>query len=187
MGRGGRIKKLTKRPLTNLPACKHSRFQELLKSSWKAKKKKAVTDTQISCSVESDPITSCGEEMTATHLISVGDIDGIGLEVILPQPSGDEADPVGSVGAEISGGACGGRALGLVDLVGDSMPIGINLTTTGGMVDKDRGDAYHIIDIQEDVGLNFVGEEDDTVNRIVRYETRDRKLKSDWVHNNGYQ
>jgi hypothetical protein len=51
----------------------------------------------------------------------------------------------------------------------------------------ERGDAHHIIDIQEDVGLNFKGVGEEHVERSMRFERRDRHLKNKWVQGEGYQ
>jgi hypothetical protein len=51
----------------------------------------------------------------------------------------------------------------------------------------ERGDAHHIIDIQEDVGLNFKGVGEEDVERSMRFERRDRHLKNKWVQGEGYQ
>jgi hypothetical protein len=55
------------------------------------------------------------------------------------------------------------------------------------MVEKDRGDAHHIIDIQEDLGLTFRDAVEENVERCMKMEQRDRLLKNDWEHSNGYQ
>jgi hypothetical protein len=57
----------------------------------------------------------------------------------------------------------------------------------GVMVDKDRGDAQHVIDIQEELGVNFNGGMNDEVERCIRMEQRDRDLKNEWVHGNSDQ
>jgi hypothetical protein len=57
---------------------------------------------------------------------------------------------------------------------------------TGTMVDKDRGDAQHIIDIQEDLGMTFKGQGDEDVRRCMRSEERDRQKKNDWVQGDGH-
>jgi hypothetical protein len=54
-------------------------------------------------------------------------------------------------------------------------------------VNKDRGDAFRVIDIQKDIGMNFKGEGDEDVERSMRYEGRDREKKCDWVQGNGNQ
>ncbi|WJX24303.1 hypothetical protein P8452_13426 [Trifolium repens] len=49
--------------------------------------------------------------------------------------------------------------------------------------DKDRSDAHHIIDIQEDLGLNLIGDREEVVERLLAAEVRDRLQKSEWVQN----
>ncbi|MCI09716.1 hypothetical protein A2U01_0030805, partial [Trifolium medium] len=55
-----------------------------------------------------------------------------------------------------------------------------SISSAGGSVDKDRCEAYHIIDIQDDLGLNFGGQEDDDAKRIMEFEERDRCEKLVW-------
>jgi hypothetical protein len=54
-------------------------------------------------------------------------------------------------------------------------------------VDKERGDAHHIIDIQEDLSVTFRGAVEENVDRCVKMEQRDRRLKIEWEQGNGYQ
>jgi hypothetical protein len=57
----------------------------------------------------------------------------------------------------------------------------------GALVDKDRGDAQHVIDIQDDLGMNFKGVGEEDVMRSMKYEARDRQMKMDLVNGQGYQ
>ncbi|KAK2420327.1 uridine kinase protein [Trifolium repens] len=52
------------------------------------------------------------------------------------------------------------------------------------LVDKDTGDAHHIIDIQEDIGMKFNGRGDEDVVRSVKHEVRDRQMKMNWEQGN---
>jgi hypothetical protein len=55
------------------------------------------------------------------------------------------------------------------------------------MVEKERGDAHHIIDIQEELGVTFRDAVEENVEKCVKMEQRDRQLKIDWEQSNGYQ
>jgi hypothetical protein len=57
----------------------------------------------------------------------------------------------------------------------------------GGMVDRNRAEAHHIIDIQEDLGIKFKGVGEEDVDRIMNCEVRDRIEKEDWEQQQGYQ
>ncbi|MCI12631.1 hypothetical protein A2U01_0033736, partial [Trifolium medium] len=60
-------------------------------------------------------------------------------------------------------------------------------TASGGFTDKDRGEAYHVIDIPEDLGMNFKGEGEEDVVRSMKLEGRDKHKKLDWVQGHGNQ
>jgi hypothetical protein len=194
--KGGRSKKVMKRPTTIPPGTKLSRFQEITKANKKYKKKKGrggAKHQHLSASTESDPIDSSMECSMAAQSCQhhfqqqVNDLNGIGLEVVLSPVLPDEG---GLVSVEVpirrsSGG--GGLGSGLEDLLGDAGPELHASPVSGGLVDKDRGDAYHIIDIQEDIGMNFKGVGEEDVDRGVWYEGRDRKLKNDCVLDQGHQ
>jgi hypothetical protein len=81
---------------------------------------------------------------------------------------------------------CSGNS-GLAGVLGVSLPLQSEAPFYGGLVDKAGGDAYHIIDIQEDVGMNFHGQGDEDVERGLRLEERDRSLKDGWAQSVGHQ
>jgi hypothetical protein len=70
---------------------------------------------------------------------------------------------------------------GLGGVLGVSVPLRSEIPFSGGMVDKNRGDAYHIIDILEDVGMVFHGVGDEDVLRSMRMEERDRLTNANLV------
>jgi hypothetical protein len=71
--------------------------------------------------------------------------------------------------------------------MGNPIPISSNQRKSLELVDKDTGDAHHIIDIQEDIGMKFNGRGDEDVVRSVKHEVRDRQMKMNWEQGNGYQ
>jgi hypothetical protein len=77
--------------------------------------------------------------------------------------------------------------LGLAELIGGPILINQNQQNSRALVDKDIGDAHHIIDIQEDIGMTFNGRGDEDVSRSVKYEERDRQMKMNWEQGRGYQ
>ncbi|KAK2449805.1 zinc finger CCCH domain-containing protein [Trifolium repens] len=178
----GRTKKVVKRPNPNLPGNKFARYKELSKGSRKSKRKKAdcvIQKNQMACSSESDPIVSCGAEASAFQQQQYSDFEGIRLEVVLPQSCGDRSCPEDHVEPRLVASCGGGGDSGLGALIEEVAPICSNLPFSGGLIDKDRGDAYHIIDIQEELGMNFKGEGEEDVDRCVLYEGRDRQRKND--------
>jgi hypothetical protein len=189
-GKGGRTKKVMKKTCPYPPGNKFAKFQELCKGGSKPRRKRVVVEAHQGpddCSAESDPIDSCEDEDQAVIQQHVCDFDGIGLEVVLSRPAEDDEIPSGSmVPCSLDGGRTG-RSSGLVDLLDDTLPICSNTQVIGGLVNKDRGDAFRVIDIQKDIGMNFKGEGDEDVERSMRYEGMDREKKCDWVQGNGNQ
>jgi hypothetical protein len=115
-------------------------------------------------SIESDPICS----VPTREGDSVRNSNGIMLEVV-PQSGGDLHSTATSPrryggGAVLrDGGEQGGRN-----------PSAVSTPSRGGGLDRDRIQAEHVIDILEDVGMDFEGEKEDVINRIAAYEVRDR-------------
>ncbi|WJX71021.1 hypothetical protein P8452_55061 [Trifolium repens] len=119
--------------------------------------------------------------------LNVCNMEGIGLEVVLSQDSNNfELSSCSVVPCSI---ACRGGvdASGLNELMGGESNQRPDDQSTGVVVSKDRGDACHIIDIQEDIGMNFKGEGDEDVIRCMNYEERDRVEKMAQVQNQGFQ
>jgi hypothetical protein len=163
------------------------KFHETRKGGYKPKKKKASRGPlvqQPSLSNESDPIEVSEEVCQQNRFCN---LDGINLEVVLPLScdgggvgrSTDSLRPVAS--------SMGSGNSGLGGVLGVSLPLRSEVPFSGGMVDKDRGDAHHVIDILEDIGIVFHGQGDDDVVRSMRMEGRDRLTKSDLVQGNGLQ
>jgi hypothetical protein len=57
----------------------------------------------------------------------------------------------------------------------------------GQAVDRETTEAEHIIDILDDLGMNFKGVGDEDVRRVKEFEDRDRMEKSAWEQNNSNQ
>ncbi|MCH85195.1 DUF4283 domain protein [Trifolium medium] len=105
---------------------------------------------------------------------------GIGLVVTLPAEGGKEGT-IYSPGRRGVEGAGRVGVSGVAVIVGEEPSNSIGSPLTGeGSVDKDRCDAHHIIDIQDDLGMNFNGDKEVVVNRILMFEERDRREKSVW-------
>jgi hypothetical protein len=186
-GKGGRIKRGSKKILPLPPGHKFANFQELCNGARKSKNKsaKCVAHHQHFGSEESDPIEPCGVEAPAIHHQHFCDSEGIGLEVVLSRPVVEGDSSVSSV---VPCSVVDGRSRncsGLGDLVDVPNQPGPTVMVNGGVVAKDRGDAFHVIDIQENIGMNFRGEGDEDVVRGMMYESRDRHKKEDWVQGNG--
>ncbi|MCH89544.1 hypothetical protein A2U01_0010443 [Trifolium medium] len=113
--------------------------------------------------------------------------DGFGLEVILSAEDEEEVTkPNMHVNSCASTRGRGGS--GVAAILGDESQNKRGLiSSAGGSVDKDRCEAFHIIDIQDDLGLNFGGQEDDAAKRIMEFEERDRCEKLVWEQQQGYQ
>jgi hypothetical protein len=111
--------------------------------------------------------------------LNVTDIEGIGLEVVLSCNPKDLTNSSGSVVPCSLVGRGGADDSGLNELIG--------VVPSGSVVDKNRGDAFHIIDIQEDIGMKFNGEGDEDVVRCMELKVRDRGVKMAQVQANGYQ
>ncbi|WJX17883.1 hypothetical protein P8452_07744 [Trifolium repens] len=190
--KGGRFKKVVKK--SNFfhpyhPGSKQDRFHKLIKGGTKPRRKigpRGLRKEQNSSSNESDPIDSSDADGEGGQRNQVRVVEGIGLEVVLPFPGGIVDSVCGSVVPVSGRGGVGSGNSGLVDFLDDPM-VSNGVTTSGWMVDKARGDAQHVIDIQEDLGVNFKGQGEEDVERCMRLEQRDRQLKLDWVHDNSYE
>jgi hypothetical protein len=113
--------------------------------------------------------------------------EGFSLEVVLPFIEEREVESgrtILSCPIQEGRGIC---SSGVGELIGDPNPVGTEGFSNGWMVDKDRGDAQHVIDIQDDLGVTFKEDGEATIQRCMKMEQRDRKLKSDWVLGNGDQ
>jgi hypothetical protein len=198
-GKGGRIKKTMKKPLPFHPylaGSTHHKLFEFSKGGLKNKKKVGGRDKHLlrqSNSTDTDSIdcseADAGDVRCAQARVEDQDCEaeGIELEVVLPffDANEDLAGESGGPNSVVAGGGIGNS--GLCGLLGNNLLESTSVSTAGVMVDKDRGDAQHVIDIQEELGVKFLGDINDEVVRCMRMEQRDRLLKNDWVHGNGYQ
>jgi hypothetical protein len=145
------------------------------------KKRKAVKGgTKKSCavkSVDSDPIQSSTGQVARVGVPS-SNPEGIQLEVVLVNPEDHSTttfNPQVQCPIQLQGGSGAGF------LATDSFMSQRSPANTGDKdVDRGREEAYHIIDIQEKLGMNFKGVGDEDVARIMAYEERDCREKLDW-------
>jgi hypothetical protein len=191
--KGGRIKKSMRKPHPYhpyLPGSKQRRLYDLSKASSRAKRRngsRGGVSGSSANSNESDPIANSHGDAQAVSDYSVHDDDGILLEVVLPSAevvevlSGDR--PIATSGP---GGGGNGNS-GLAMLIGEQGNLNNGDTVSDWMVEKERGDAHHIIDIQEELGVTFGGEVEENVEKCMKMEQRDRMLKNGWEQSNGYQ
>jgi hypothetical protein len=186
----GRTKKVVKKSIPYPPGNKFFKYRKVAKGGAKNKKKKLRRGDGVNLSADScdsDPIVSTLAEGREGQRYRVSDWEGIGLEVVLSSSPEHVEDPIEVSNPGLSIGGGGGCNSGLGDLLGAEADANYVMTTHGVMVDKERGDAQHVIDIQEDLGMTFKGQGDEEVERCVAYEERDRKMKNDLVHSHGYQ
>jgi hypothetical protein len=188
-GKSGRTKKASKKTLPLPPGHKFANFQEMCngaRKSRRAKPVKCAAHRPNYCSDDSDPIESGGVETLVTQYQHFSDPDGIGLEVVLSRPVAEGDCSASSVVPCSVVDGRGRNSSGLEDLLAAPNQLDSNVMVTGGVVDKERGDAFHVIDIQEDIGMTFKGEGEEDVVRCMKYEGRDRQKKIDWVQGNGF-
>jgi hypothetical protein len=61
------------------------------------------------------------------------------------------------------------------------------ISSDGGEAERRRSQAHHIIDILEDVGMNFKGNGEDNVSRIMECEVRDCRELMAWDQRQDHQ
>jgi hypothetical protein len=175
---------VTRRANPYLPYNKLLRYHEATyrKGGGANKKKsgKKVTHNGVVVeSSESDPILVSSSEVRLGSHLDASDLEGIGLEVVLSRNSDGQNNSSGSfVPCSVAGRG---------DVVNSGLNELLGVAPLESVVDKDRGDAFHIIDIQEDIGMKFNGEGEEDVVRCMELEVRDREVKMAQVHVNSYQ
>jgi hypothetical protein len=186
--KGGKTKRAMRKTNPYLPYNKFYKLQERMcrKAGGTTKKKSSRMGMEIDrggSSEESDPIQVSVQD----DRMNVCDMEGIGLEVVLSQEGVEVQNSSSSVVpcSLVTRGGVGDS--GLAELMGNPIPISSNQRKSLELVDKDTGDAHHIIDIQEDIGMKFNGRGDEDVVRSVKHEVRDRQMKMNWEQGNGYQ
>ncbi|WJX40609.1 hypothetical protein P8452_28063 [Trifolium repens] len=113
--------------------------------------------------------------------------EGYELEVVLPAIESQEREVVPQTMENSTEEGCRGGS-GLRQFMGASTHIRFDSpASNGGSGGRDLVEAHHIIDIQEDLGMNFNGAKEENVNRIVAFEERDRDEKMKWEQEHGYQ
>jgi hypothetical protein len=186
----GRTKKSTRRANPYPQGSKYRKFQELCKGGSKSKKKQGVrSDSQNfqNWPIESDPIISCDVVEQLGRRQQVCNMEGIGLEVVLHSSEQEVNSVCNELIPSVGTGGGGNGSSGVAGLMAEVIPGTGEDTVADWMVEKERGDAYHIIDIQEGLGINFMGVGGEEVERCMKLEQRDRDLKNNWVQSNGYQ
>jgi hypothetical protein len=164
--KGGKTKKATKRPHPYFPGHKFYKFQNCRKGGSKLNKKAMRHEESVSLA-DSDSIETTKElEQEGGTCQQFYDAEGIDLEVFLPHSGIEDADQIGTVVPCSLSGHGGSGVSGLGDLLAISTVPANEVPLCGAGVDKERGDAYHLIDIQEDVGLNFKGVGDEDVKEV---------------------
>jgi hypothetical protein len=181
--------KASNKPAGPIPGQKFSIVQHIInhKGGTKRKKKgvkKRRTMNSRQAFTDSDPIQSSrgGFEVEVVGIDSgrrsFADGEGLELEVVLPFEHPPAPEPVAEVGGAVTGGIGGS---GVNQLMGTSSHIRFDSpVSVGGSADRILEQAHHIIDIQEDLGMNFHGVEGEDVNRLVEFERRDRAAKVRW-------
>jgi hypothetical protein len=188
----GRMKKSMRKPPPYHPYLSGSKLQMLYdcsKGGGAARRKggvRGVSSCSTTNSNESDPIVNSQREGLEFSGQQVHDNDGIQLEVVLPNSTvaiatSNEGLVVGS-----GQGEGGNGSSGLAGMLGEQGISNNGDLVSDWMVEKERGDAHHIIDIQEDLGVTFRGVVEENVERCVKMEQRDRRLKNDWEQSNGF-
>jgi hypothetical protein len=146
----------------------------------------------VTSSSESDPILNSNEgvgcDTNGSPNISIAAFQGVGLEIVLPMQTEDVMDGQMTLcNRVIAGDARRGTDSGVAGLLGNNSCGSVSSHASSKTRDKEYSDAHHIIDIQEELGMNFVGSKDEMVRMVVELESRDRKEKLDWEQEQSYQ
>jgi hypothetical protein len=138
----------------------------------KAERREKKNNKQIVL-VESDPIQSSDTRVVERRMVE--NKEGFSLEVVLPcrQVSNDNRCLNDTNHLVVAGGVGGGAERGHEE-GGRSNNVNCS-SPDGGEEDRRRSQAHHIIDILEDVGMNFNGDVEANVNRIMEFEERDKR------------
>jgi hypothetical protein len=159
-------------------------LQEYLqkKGASKSKRKSKKRDAKLQCArseevEESDPISCSGGMVVADRREC--DQGGIFLEVVLDSGGGLEVN-----GRAVEDGVEAGVEGTNLEGVGLGM---LSAHSEGGRVMIDCNQAHHVIDILEEVGMNFNGSREENVRRVAEAEERDRAKLLAWEQNIGHQ
>jgi hypothetical protein len=180
-GKSGKSKRVTRKKSSYLPYNKfHKIHEQLHGKSGAAIKRRA--NKRCAESEGSDSIQNLEEPSR----VIISNMEGISLEVVLSQQTINVSSSSSSqVPCSLTASSGIGDS-GLADLLGGSLPLPVNQHNSSALVDKDTGDAHHIIDIQEDIGMKFNGVDNEDVVRSVGMEGRDRELKLKWEQGHGF-
>ncbi|WJX89444.1 hypothetical protein P8452_71443 [Trifolium repens] len=175
--KGGKIKRAMRKTNPYLPYNKFYKFQDRLNrkvggTTKKKSNKRGIEIDQGVSSEESDPI----QATVQGNRMNICDMEGIGLEVVLSQEpvEAQKSSPSVVQCSLVTKGGWGDS--GMAELIGSSVQINQNQRNSRALVDKDIGDAHHIIDIQEDIGLKFNGRGDEDVSRRLGSRVKRRKI-----------
>jgi hypothetical protein len=186
--RGTKTKKIKKHPIVHHHGSRFMNFQSYIqKKGALLKKKKAarreMKNAKVIAPVESDPIQSSARRVEGMRTDE--NTEGFSLEVVLPfqHVINDSSCLNGPNQMVVAGGVDGEAERGHENL-GRSNNCS---SPDGGEEDRRRSQAHHIIDILEDVGMNFNGDIEANVNRIMECEERDKRDLVVWEQGQDYQ
>jgi hypothetical protein len=154
------------------------------KGAWLKKKKAAIRDSKMVRGVvssDSDPIQCSTGRFEGAEIIR--NQPGISLEVVLPFEGAINGSNISTATSPMV--AAGGLSRGDVD---GGLRTGVtHISSDGGEAERRRSQAHHIIDILEDVGMNFKGNGEDNVSRIMECEVRDCRELMAWDQRQDHQ
>jgi hypothetical protein len=114
-------------------------------------------------------------------------VEGISLEVVLPfRQVTNNANCLAVPNQLVVDGGVDGEAGRDNEIRGKSISSNCS-STERGEDDRRRCEAYHVIDILEEVGMNFKGDVDVNVNRIMDFEVRDKRELVVWEQGQDHQ
>jgi hypothetical protein len=153
------------------------------KGAWLKKKKAAIRDSKMVRGVvssDSDPIQCSTGRFEGAELIR--NQPGISLEVVLPCGGAIIDSNVSTATTPMVAAAVLSRDVGDGVLrISDT-----HISSDGGEAER-RSEAHHIIDILEDVGMNFKGNGEENVSRIMECEVRDCRELLAWEQRQHFQ
>jgi hypothetical protein len=188
--RGGKIKNNKKYPKFHHYGSRFLNFQRYIQRQGERMKKKKLAkreqrNAKALVPVESDPIQgSCRREEGRTTEVNTA---GISLEVVLPFGGAINESTISTSTSLLAfdGGGEGGEVRDQYALVVSNRAI-VTSTDRGGE-DRRRSQAHHVIDILEDVGMNFKGDGEANVKKLMEFEVRDRNELVAWEQGQTHQ
>ncbi|WJX46637.1 hypothetical protein P8452_33417 [Trifolium repens] len=190
--RGDVIKNNRKHPKFHHYGSKFLNFQRYIQRKGERMKKKKLArkdqrNAKAHIPVDSDPIQcSCGRDEEGGRRTEENPM-GISLEVVLPcggAANGFYPSTVSSLVAVDEGFEGGGARNHQNVVVSNRASV---TSTDGGEEDRRRSQAHHVIDILEDVGMNFIGDVEANVQRLMEFEVRDGRELVAWEQGQTHQ